>query len=49
VVLFAGPGAQVAAKYEIPICATGTWVKNSYRFSITSKDLAAMAAELREA
>jgi phage I-like protein len=41
-VLLAGPGTQVGDRYEIPICVTGTWVKNSHKFSITTEDLANM-------
>src|SRR6516164_1853570 len=47
-VLLAGLGKQVEvagrATHEIPIVVTGTWVKNSHKFSITADDLAAMVA-----
>ena len=45
-VLLAGLGKSVEvagkATHEIPICVTGTWVKNSHKFSITADDLADM-------
>jgi len=47
-VLLAGLGKQIEvagrATHEIPIVVTGTWVKNSHKFSITAEDLAAMVA-----
>ena len=45
-VLLAGLGRPIegAGKvtHEIPICVTGTWVKNGHKFSITGADLASM-------
>jgi phage I-like protein len=35
-------GTEGKATHEIPICVTGTWVKNTHKFSITPGDLAAM-------
>jgi phage I-like protein len=32
------------ATHAIPICVTGTWVKNSHKFSITAEDLTTMVA-----
>ena len=48
-VVLAGPGrpienhqSSIGNLHEIPICVTGTWVKNSHKFSITAEDLADM-------
>ncbi len=39
------PAGEISGKatHQIPICVTGTWVKNSHKFSITPEDLASMA------
>ena len=47
-VLLAGLGKPLEgmagkATHEIPICVTGTWVKNNHKFSITADDLKSMA------
>src|SRR3974377_1084886 len=48
-VVLAGPGrpienhqSSIANLHEIPICVTGTWVKNSHMFCITAEDLTNM-------
>ncbi len=46
--LLAGLGKPIEitgkATHEIPICVTGTWVKNDHKFSITAEDLASMVS-----